>query len=38
LLDLLFLPHVNLRLGRQLFSLGAVTVLIVGFIWDLEED
>jgi hypothetical protein len=38
MLDLLFLPHVNLRLGRQLFSLGAVTVLIVGFIWDLEED
>lgn len=38
ILDLLVLPDVNLRIGRLLFSLAAVSVLLFGFIWDLEED
>ncbi len=37
-LDLLVLHDVNLRVGRQLLSLAAVSVLIFGFIWDLEEE
>ena len=37
-LDLLVLPDVNLRIGRLLLSLAAVSVLIFGFVWDLEED
>ena len=37
-LDLLILPDVNLRIGRLLFALAAVSVLIFGFVWDLEED
>ena len=36
-LDLLVLPDMNLRIGRLLLSLGAVSVLLFGFIWDLEE-
>lgn len=38
ILDLLVLPDINLRVGRLLFSLAAVCVLLFGFIWDLEED
>lgn len=37
-LDLLVLPDTNLRTGRLLLSLSAVSVLIFGFVWDLEED
>ena len=37
-LDLLVLPDVNLRIGRLLLSAAAVSVLIFGFVWDLEED
>ena len=37
-LDLLVFPDVNLRIGRLLLALSAVSVLIFGFIWDLEED
>ena len=37
-LDLLVFPEVNLRIGRLLLSLAAVTVLLFGFIWDLEEE
>ena len=37
-LDLLVFPELNLRAGRLLLSLAAVCVLIVGFVWDLEED
>lgn len=37
-LDLLVLPDVNLRIGRLLLSLAAVSVLLFGFIWDLEEE
>jgi hypothetical protein len=38
ILDLLVFPDINLRIGRLLFSLAAVCVLLFGFIWDLEED
>jgi hypothetical protein len=37
-LDLLVFTDVNLRIGRLLFSLAAVSVLLFGFIWDLEEN
>ena len=37
-LDLLVFPEINLRIGRLLLSLAAVSVLIFGFVWDLEED
>lgn len=37
-LDLLVFTDVNLRIGRLLFSLAALSVLLFGFIWDLEED
>jgi len=37
-LDLLVLDQLNLRAGRLLLSLAAVSVLIFGFVWDLEED
>ena len=36
--DLLVLPEVDLRLPRLLLALGAVAVLIYGFVWDLEEQ
>jgi hypothetical protein len=38
MVDLLVLPDLNLRIGRLLFSLAALAVLIFGFVWDLEED
>ena len=37
-LDLLVFQDINLRIGRLLFSLAAVCVLIFGFVWDLEEE
>lgn len=37
-LDLLVLPDVSLGVGRLLVSLAAVSVLLFGFIWDLEEE
>lgn len=37
-LDLLVFPDTNLRIGRLLLSLAGVTVLLVGFIWDLDEE
>lgn len=36
-IDLLILPDVNLALLRLSFSLAAVTVLLFGFVWDLED-
>jgi hypothetical protein len=36
--DLLLLPDLNLRIGRLLLSLAAVSILLFGFIWDLEEE
>ena len=36
--DLVLLPHaVALQVPRLLLSLSAVSVLLFGFIWDLEE-
>jgi hypothetical protein len=37
-LDLLFLPNVDLRLERLLLALVALVVLLFGFVWDLEEE
>ncbi|HEX5183451.1 MAG TPA: DUF5985 family protein [Allosphingosinicella sp.] len=37
-LDLLFLPNVDLRLERLLLALVALVVLLFGFVWDLEEQ
>ena len=37
ILDLLLLPEVDFRLARLALSLGAVGILLFGFIWDLEE-
>jgi hypothetical protein len=36
-LDMLILPGIDFRLFRHLLSLGAVAVLLFGFIWDMEE-
>lgn len=36
-LDIIVLPGIDFRLVRHLLSLGAVAVLLFGFIWDLEE-
>lgn len=36
--DLVVLPELDLRLGRLLFSLAAVSVLIYAFVWELEEQ
>ena len=35
--DLLILPTFDLRLLRLGFSLAAVSVLLFGFVWDLED-
>ena len=37
-LDLIFLPNVDLRLERLLLALIALVVLLFGFVWDLEEE
>ena len=37
ILDLLILPQFDFRLVRHGLALGAVAVLLFGFIWDLEE-
>lgn len=37
ILDLLVIEAIDFRVVRLLFSLGAVAVLIFGFIWRLEE-
>ena len=36
--DLVVFPSLDLRLARLLLALGAVAVIIFGFIWDLEEE
>lgn len=35
-LDLLILPAIDFSLARQLCSLAAVSVLIFGFIWEVD--
>ena len=37
-LDLVVLPDADLRLARLLLALAAVSSLIWGFIWEVEED
>lgn len=37
IMDMLVIREVNLAIPRLLLSLGAVGVLLFGFIWDLEE-
>ena len=36
-LDMLVIKTIDFRLARHLLSLGAVGVLLFGFIWDLED-
>lgn len=36
--DLLVFPDLHLRVVRLTLALSAVSVLIFGFVWDLEED
>ena len=36
-IDLLVLPDTDLRFPRALLGLAAVSVLLFGFVWDLEE-
>ena len=38
LVDLAVLPDVNLTVVRLGFSVAALSVLLFGFIWDLERD
>ena len=35
--DLLVVPDFDLRIGRLALALAAVSTLLFGFIWDLEE-
>ena len=37
ILDLVLIKEISLQLPRLLLSLCAVGVLLIGFIWDLEE-
>jgi hypothetical protein len=37
-LDLLVFPDVDFRLMRLLLALAAVSILLFGFVWDLEEE
>lgn len=37
IVDLIVLPNLDLRLLRIGFSLAAVSVLLFGFVWDLED-
>lgn len=36
--DLLVFPDVNMRLPRLVLTLAAVSVLLFGFIWDLDDE
>lgn len=35
--DLLLLPETDLRLLRHGFALGAIVVLLIGFVWEGED-
>jgi hypothetical protein len=37
-LDLLILPNFDFRLLRLVLALAAVSILLFGFVWDLEEE
>ena len=36
--DLLILRDVDMRVARQLLAVAAVSILLFGFVWDLEEE
>ena len=36
-LDMVLLPHIDFTLARQAAALGAVAVLIYGFIWEVDR-
>ncbi len=36
--DMLLIPEVSFRLLRLMLALCAVSVLLFGFVWDLERD
>ena len=36
--DMLMIPDISFRLLRLLLALAAVSVLLFGFVWDLEKD
>ena len=38
IVDLLVLPAADFSIARLLLSLSAVTILLFGFIWDLEAE
>ncbi len=38
IIDLLVLADWDMRIARLLLSLAAVSLLLFGFIWDLEEE
>lgn len=38
IIDIVLVRWIDFSVVRLLLSLGAVTVLLFGFIWDLEED
>jgi len=38
IVDMLILPTWNFQLPRLLLSLAAISVLLFGFIWDLEAE
>jgi hypothetical protein len=38
IIDLLLVPAIDLRTLRLLLSLMAVTVLLFGFVWNMEEE
>lgn len=38
IVDIMLVPAIDFAVLRLLLSLGAVSVLLFGFIWDLEES
>jgi Family of unknown function (DUF5985) len=36
--DLLLFPDLDMRLGRLVLALAAVSLLLFGFIWNMAED
>jgi hypothetical protein len=37
-IDLLLLPQLDMRVGRLVLALAAISILLFGFVWDLEEE
>ena len=38
IVDLLVLPALDMRAARLLLALAAISIMLFGFIWDLEEE